>query len=84
MRLGYDWDCKTQTWCVYRKGWSVNAHVSTKAGAKKLIQLIKDNKLPYGDHYRKCCKRLLSKEEYTHLGKKKDRYINRRRGAGHG
>lgn len=73
------WDGESQTWVVYRVGKDRHAHLGSEKGCLKLISLIKQGKLPRSQDFRDCCERLLSAEEYEHLGKSKGRYYNYQR-----
>ena len=79
MTFGHTWDPETRSWVVYRVGKDRHAHIGSEKGCLKLISLIKQGKLPHNDDFRECCKRLLSDEEYAHLGKSKGRYYNYQR-----
>ncbi len=79
MTFEHTWDAKTRTWVVYRVGKDRHAHLGSENGCIKLIKLIKQGKLPHSQAFRDCCERLLSAEEYAHLGKSKGRYYNYQR-----
>ena len=71
-----------------RDGWIVkrtrgtykqHAHFRDKKGCKKLLNFIKENKIPYDSYYKNCCKRILTQKEYKELRQSKTRYYNKGR-----
>ncbi|KAF5030624.1 hypothetical protein DSECCO2_636220 [anaerobic digester metagenome] len=79
MTFGHKWDPKTKSWVVFRVGKDKHAHLGSEKGCLLLIKLIKQGKLPRSQDFIECCERLLSAEEYAHLGKSKGRYYNYKR-----
>lgn len=60
--------------------YSQHSHVSSMNGARLLINMIRNNRLPTSEYLQTSCHRLLTDIEYNQLKRKKQQYVNVNKG----